>query len=234
MFPLIQSTDFPLAPVTDAPVSVLAAERVGLAGMMDQVGQGCESAACSLVEEYYPHVIRSHLPARTAEEDIAQEVFMKMFSRLDQFRWEQPFAHWLARIATNCCIDLLRKQRVRPEVRFCDLRLEEEAFLTACYQDESQLDTSPSQDGMELVDKLLGSLKPDQQLVVRLLDVEQKSVKEICNHTGWSASKVARWHDLNRSEKFRFWRRWSLRAALFALAIFLASICFSPTPQSPA
>jgi RNA polymerase sigma-70 factor (ECF subfamily) len=146
------------------------------------------------VEEYYPHVIRiirSHLPARTAEEDVAQEVFMKMFSRLEQFRGDQPFAHWLARIATNCCIDLLRKQRVRPEVRFSDLSPEEEAFLTACHQSEPESGPPPSsQDGTELVEKLLGSLKPDQQLVVRLLDVEQQSVKEICNQTGWTASKV--------------------------------------------
>lgn len=193
MFPLIQSTSFPLAPAAAAPVSVLDAEQAEMAALLDRVRQGCESSACSLVEEYYPHVIRivrSHLPARTAEEDIAQEVFMKMFSRLDQFRGEQPFAHWLARIATNCCIDLLRKQRVRPEVRFADLSHEEEAFLTACHQDESESAPTPSPDGMELVDTLLGSLKPDQQLVVRLLDVEQKSVKEICNHTGWTASKV--------------------------------------------
>lgn len=51
---------------------------------------------------------------------------------------------------------------------------------------------------------------------------------------GFATRVVARWHDLNRSEKFRFLRRWSLRAALFAVAIFLASMLLNPSPHAMA
>ena len=49
-------------------------------------------AAHALVEHLYPlviRIVRSHLPRRLAEEDLAQEVFLKLFSRFAQYR-EQP------------------------------------------------------------------------------------------------------------------------------------------------
>jgi hypothetical protein len=49
---------------------------------------------------------------------------------------------------------------------------------------------------------------------------------------GFATRVVARWQELNRSEKFRFWRRWSLRAALAALAFFLASALLNPNPSA--
>jgi RNA polymerase sigma factor (sigma-70 family) len=161
------------------------------------VRRGDDSAARALVEALYPtviRIIRSHLPARTDEEDLAQEVFMKMFAKLDQFRGEQPLSHWVSRITTNTCLDALRRQKVRPEVRFGDLSDAELSFLERCSLEETEELAPDAQaeqaEGSVVVEKLLNSLKPDQQTVVRLLDIEQKSVREICNLTGWSASKV--------------------------------------------
>ena len=115
---------------------------------------------------------------------------MKMFSKLDQYRGPQPFHHWVCRIATNTCLDLLRRQKVRPEVRFSDLSEAEQYFLSAATHEIADETARLPSEGREIVDKLLGSLKPNQQLVVRLLDIECQSVREICNQTGWSASKV--------------------------------------------
>lgn len=155
--------------------------------------QGSDPAARGLVERMYPvviRIVRSHLPARCEEEDVAQEVFLKMFSRLHQYRGPNPFSHWVSRIATNTCIDLLRRQKVRPEIRFADLTVAEEIMLQAAAQQEGEEFPGRRAEGSELVEKLLGSLKPDQQMVVRLLDVERQSVREICSRTGWSAPKV--------------------------------------------
>jgi RNA polymerase sigma-70 factor (ECF subfamily) len=51
--------------------------------------RGEQEAARMLVEQLYPlviRIVRSHLPVRAAEEDLAQEVFLKLFSRLDQYQ----------------------------------------------------------------------------------------------------------------------------------------------------
>src|SRR4029450_1201783 len=95
---------------------------------LDQVRTGDDDAARALVEHFYPRVIRivrSHLPRRLAEEDLAQEGFLKMFIRLDKYeaRDGTPFEPWLARLAVRTCLDALRSERRRPEWRLSDLPL---------------------------------------------------------------------------------------------------------------
>ena len=116
---------------------------------------------------------------------------MKIFAKLDRFRGDQPFPHWVARIAVNTCYDKLRQQRVRPEFRFADLSEEEARFVenTLTHATPESAGT-PGADGSEVVEKLLATLNPVEQMVLRLLDLEQKSVKEIIELTGWTASKI--------------------------------------------
>ena len=96
------------------------AAATGLAGLLARVREHDETAARELVERLYPlvaRVVHSHLPRREEPEDLMQEIFLKMFSKLDQFRAEMPFEHWVSRIALNTCLDRLRRQKVRPELR---------------------------------------------------------------------------------------------------------------------
>src|SRR5215468_7834482 len=48
-------------------------------------------------------------------EDIAQDVFLKLFARIDQVRPDENFSGWLARVTVNTCYDELRKTRRRKE-----------------------------------------------------------------------------------------------------------------------
>ncbi len=164
------------------------------ASAIRRVAQGDEGAAREMVEALYPHIIRivrSHLPRASDEQDLSQEIFMKLFAKLDRFRGDQPFPHWVARIAVNTCYDRLRQQRVRPEFRFADLSAEEALFVENTLSGTSwDAATAPGRDGSEVVEKLLATLNPVEQTVLRLLDLEQKSVKEITDLTGWSASKI--------------------------------------------
>ena len=156
--------------------------------------EGDQQAASGLVDALYGHVIRivrSHLPRAADEQDLAQEIFMKMFHRMESYRGEQPFPHWVSRIAVNTCYDRLRRQKARPEIRFADLREEEAEFLEATFAGAGDQEEKPrDSDGSEVVEKLLATLNPTEQTVLRLLDMEQKSVQEITQLTGWGASKV--------------------------------------------
>src|SRR5215470_15584916 len=69
-----------------------------------RVRRGDDEAARLLTQHLYPLVIklvRSHLPRRTSEEDLAQTVFMKMFANLSQYSGTVPLEHWVSRIAVN-------------------------------------------------------------------------------------------------------------------------------------
>jgi len=155
--------------------------------------QGNDAAASRIVGELHGHVlriVRNHLPRAADEQDLVQEVFMKVFANIHRFRGEQPFPHWVARISINTCLDHLRRQKSRAEVRFADLSSEDTEFIDALLADQSAPDPTQSRDGRGLIEQLLATLKPEEQTLLRLLDLEKRPVREICSLTGWGASKV--------------------------------------------
>jgi RNA polymerase sigma factor (sigma-70 family) len=168
-------------------------EPFDFAGCLERVRVRDQAACRQLVEQLYPQVIRivrSHLPRRVAEEDLAQEVFMKMFTRLEQYQGAVPFPHWVSRIAVTTCIDQLRAQKRRPEFRWADLPESQAEVLDHVLSDDREATPGDALAARELVDRLLGQLKPDDQLVIRLLDLEQKTLAEISDLTGWNQTLI--------------------------------------------
>lgn len=168
-------------------------EAFDFAGCLERVRARDQAAARQLVEQLYPQVIRivrAHLPRRVAEEDLAQDIFLKMFTRLDQYQGSVPFPHWVSRIAVTTCIDQLRAQKRRPEFRWADLSEQQAEVLEVVTHDEREAAPGHALAARELVDRLLGQLKPEDQLVVRLLDLEQKTLAEISALTGWNPTLI--------------------------------------------
>jgi RNA polymerase sigma-70 factor (ECF subfamily) len=168
-------------------------EAFDLPGCLERVRKREQLAARNLVEHLYPlviRIVRSHLPRRVAEEDLAQDIFLKMFTRLEQYQGTVPFSHWVSRIAVTTCIDQLRAQKRRPEFRWADLSEKEAEVLDNVLTNENDVAPDDALEARELVHKLLDQLKPDDQLVIRLLDLEQKTILEISELTGWNSSLV--------------------------------------------
>jgi RNA polymerase sigma factor (sigma-70 family) len=168
-------------------------EAFDYAACLERVRARDQAACRQLVTELYPQVIRivrSHLPRRVAEEDLAQDIFLKMFTRLDQYQGNVPFPHWVSRIAVTTCIDQLRSQKRRPEFRWADLPEDQAEVLENITSDTRANTPGDALAARELVDRLLAQLKPDDQLVIRLLDLEQKSLAEISAQTGWNQTLI--------------------------------------------
>lgn len=164
--------------------------------ILEAVRRGDQTVCRDVVDMLYPLVIsivRNHLPRTEAEEDLTQEIFMKMFSKLNQYSGKQPFEHWVSRIALNTCYDRLRRQKSRRVTSFSELGAEESDFLERSLNEE-EIDYSPQEGGrtlaLDLLNKLFENLKPREQMVIRMLDLEEKSVAEVCELTGWGASRV--------------------------------------------
>ncbi len=164
-----------------------------LAGCLERVRQRDQRAARELVDHLYPlviRIVRSHLPRRVQEEDLAQDIFLKMFTRIDQYQGAVPFTHWVSRIAVTTCIDQLRAQKRRPEFRWADLSEGEADVLDAVMTNTNDVAANDAMAAHELVHKLLNQLKPDDQMVIRLLDLEQKTIAEIADLTGSSQTRI--------------------------------------------
>lgn len=160
---------------------------------LDLVRDHDEAAARRLVEELFPMVmkiIQSRAPRREAPEDLCQEIFLKMFSRLDQYRGAVPFHHWVSRIAVNHCLNSLRAERKRPEWRWADLSEEQQEVLDAVVSGPDEIDPSRGLAARETVEMLLSALDPKDALVLRLMELEDKSVEEIRALTGWTSTKI--------------------------------------------
>jgi RNA polymerase sigma factor (sigma-70 family) len=164
-----------------------------LADCLDRVRRHDQTAARELVEHLHPlviRIVRSHLPRRVSEEDLSQEIFLKMFTRLAQYQGAVPFPHWVSRIAVTTCIDHLRAQKRRPEFRWADLSETEADVLDNIITNENDVPANEAMAAHELVHKLLNQLKPADQMVIRMLDLEQKTIAEISAITGWNQSLI--------------------------------------------
>jgi RNA polymerase sigma-70 factor (ECF subfamily) len=159
-----------------------------LSALLAGVRAGDEATARDLVERLYSviaPVVRAHLPRRDESEDLMQEVFLKMFSRLEQYRGEVAFERWVARIALNTCLDRLRRQRVRPELRWADLTSEEQAVVETLAAEQPPADAD-APNALALVEKLLADLPPADAWLLRQVELEERAVGDVCAETGWS------------------------------------------------
>ncbi|HVF70351.1 MAG TPA: sigma-70 family RNA polymerase sigma factor [Chthoniobacterales bacterium] len=152
-----------------------------------------EAAAQELVRRLYPLVVklvRAHRPARTAEEDLCQMIFIKILQKLGQYSGTAPFEHWVSRIAVNTCINQIQAEKARPELREADLSEEQSAVVRSLATTSEELAPEHGFASRDLVEHLMKVLKPAERLVIDLLYLQERSVNEIRQITGWSAALV--------------------------------------------
>jgi RNA polymerase sigma-70 factor (ECF subfamily) len=160
--------------------------------LIKAVLQGDTASFEPLIAKHSPRVFataRRYARRDSEVEDIVQEVWLKAFQKLSSFRNEAPFEHWLMRLAVRTCYDFLRGHQRNRETAFSQLSDQESDWL-----ERFDTQTEPSQENAEaakhLVQRLLEQLSPAARLVITLLEIEDRSVKEIAQITGWSVPLV--------------------------------------------
>ena len=145
-----------------------------------------------LVQTYSPRVFataRRYARRESEIEDIAQEVWLKAYSKLASFRGEAPFEHWLMRMTVRTCYDFLRGHQRNRESSFSELSEPETDWLERFVADPGSA-AEDADAARLLVSRVLEKLSPPARLVITLLEIEDRSVKEIAELTGWSVPLV--------------------------------------------
>jgi len=145
-----------------------------------------------LVQKYSPRVFataRRYARRESEVEDIAQEVWLKAFDKLGSFRGEAPFEHWLMRLTVRTCYDFLRGHQRSRESAFSDLTEPESNWLER-FVVQPEAATENAEAARLLVARVLERLSPSARLIITLLEIEDRSVKEIARLTGWSVPLV--------------------------------------------
>jgi RNA polymerase sigma-70 factor (ECF subfamily) len=112
-------------------------------------------------------------------EDVAQEVFLRLYYSLDQLRTPEVFEPWLYRLTVNAAYDYLRKQRRRNESRMSDLSEQQVMMADAAAGGKVSTEENRQNQAKELVDSLLSSVSEQDRILLTLKEVEGLSLKEL-------------------------------------------------------
>jgi RNA polymerase sigma-70 factor (ECF subfamily) len=162
------------------------------AELIAAVIQGDPASFEPLITRYQPRVFataRRYARRESEVEDIVQEVFIKAYQKLGGFRGEAPFEHWLMRLAVRTCYDFLRSHQRNRETSFTELTQPESDWLDR-FVVEPGAASEHAEAARQLIQRVMSRLSPSAQLVITLLEIEERSVKEIAEITGWSVPLV--------------------------------------------
>jgi RNA polymerase sigma factor (sigma-70 family) len=144
---------------------------------------GDRSAHEAIVNQFSAMVFRlvsRFFRAREDVEDIAQDVFLKLFARIDQVHPDENFPGWLARVTVNTCYDELRKTRRR--------KVALETYGPEMAGGQSVAPQEP--DSMGRARLALQRLDPKLRIPLVLKEVEELSVEEIAKTMGLTQTNV--------------------------------------------
>ena len=163
--------------------------------LIQQAQQGDAAAFNQVVTAYRRRILGtiSRLIGRPEDvEDVAQEVFLRLYFSLAQLRTPEVFEPWLYRLTVNAAYDYLRKSRRRMEFRMSDLSEQQVMMADAAAGSRFQNDENEKRRVKETVTGLLSSVSEDDRILLTLKEVEGLSLKELekIYHVNENALKV--------------------------------------------
>jgi RNA polymerase sigma-70 factor, ECF subfamily len=144
---------------------------------------GDRSAYETIVTQFAPMVFRMisrFFRTREDVEDLAQDVFLKLFARIDQVRPDENFPGWLARVTVNTCYDELRKKRRR--------KVALETYGPLIETETPGITPEPDKFGKIRI--ALEGLDPKFKVPLILKEVEEMSVEQIAQTMGITQTNV--------------------------------------------
>jgi RNA polymerase sigma-70 factor (ECF subfamily) len=163
--------------------------------LLQQAQLGDASAFNQVVTAYRRRILGtiSRLIGRPEDvEDVAQEVFLRLYFSLDQLRTPEVFEPWLYRLTVNASYDYLRKSKRRPESRMSDLSEQQVMMADAAAGSKAQTEETERHRVRDTVQSLLASVSEEDRILLTLKEVEGLSLKELENiyHVNENSLKV--------------------------------------------
>lgn len=156
---------------------------------------GEQDAFGLLVDRYHRKVFSLvfHIVRQQEDvEDLAQEVFLKVFRAIRSYNFRAPFRAWLTRITINHCYDFLRRRRASKVNYYWQFTDEGRRILDTSQEIQTRdgLNVEEETSLKDLVRKLLDRAPPEDRVVLVMKEMESLSIEEIARILNWSTSKV--------------------------------------------
>lgn len=154
-----------------------------------KAAKGDANAFATLVERYQTQIYQLcfRMTGNTEDaQDMTQEAFLKAWKGIETFRLEASFSTWLYRLASNCCLDLLRSMKRRPTVS-----------LTVENEEEEEQTMEIADDAPSPEDTVIWKEEREHlQLAMMQLDDEQRQILTLRVVNGMSYTDIAELLDI--------------------------------------
>lgn len=163
--------------------------------LVQKARRGDEDAFGELVKTYHQRVfgvVYGMLNNAEDAQEVTQQAWIKAWNKLESFKADAGFFTWMYRIATNTCLDFLRKRaRTREEAMPDRFELPADAQLESAPSLASRPDREAQQDEIrEAFEAALEELSPEHRMAITLREVEGLSYAEIAKAMGCSKGTV--------------------------------------------
>lgn len=156
--------------------------------IVSQLKEGFDARLFALLTDRYQSKVLARCKAVVKDQDIAedlvQEVFIKLFLKIEGFKGTSKFSTWLETIATNTALDYARKNKKKYHEALTEK-------LADSIEDLVDSDEPVEEEvSVQIMEKLLEDLSPEDKLILVLKHYEKASVKEIQIALGIGESAV--------------------------------------------
>lgn len=153
-----------------------------------RIQEGDLSCFACLLDKYSRQVhslILKVVCSREDAEELAQDVFMKVYKNISSFKGDSSFSTWIYRIAYNTAISATRKRKMEY------LAIEESTINNVSEEEVARMmgQTEPSEQ-IEQLEKAIGLLSPDERGIILLYYMQEKTIDDLVEITGLTVSNV--------------------------------------------
>ncbi|WP_152396743.1 RNA polymerase sigma factor [Paenibacillus guangzhouensis] len=145
-----------------------------------QIREGNQEAYRILVDRHKNYIFTllfRELGHRETAEDLAQEVFIKLYRYLPQFRGESKFTTWMYRLAINTLTDYRRSQQRKPLTSLIDSI---KSWFKSPAEEEPEERLLHKEEQLE-VQRVLSKMKENYRIILELYHMRQLSYQEIAD-----------------------------------------------------
>ncbi|WP_226789125.1 RNA polymerase sigma factor [Polaribacter porphyrae] len=163
---------------------------------IQKLKEGKQSAFSQLLDDYQQKVFStciSFVPNKEDAEDIAQEVFLEVFKSISKFKGNSKLSTWIYRIATNKCLEFIRKKNTKKRFAFMqsimgnEIPFDKTNYFTEFKHPGILLE---NKEKSETIFRAINTLPESQKVIFTLAKIDGKSYQEIVEITGRSLSSV--------------------------------------------
>ncbi len=185
---------FPGGRVAVAPKKGVEYQNTQESALVRRAQEGEEAAFREIVERYQSKVfsiIHGIVRQRNDSEDIAQQVFAKVYFSIRKFDFRSSLITWIYKITVNECYDYLRKKKVRKLVYESDMSEDEVRRVEVS---EPAVDQKPLADSdlarRDYIAKLMSKVTDEERSLLMMKEVEGHSVEELAGMTGMNENTI--------------------------------------------